>query len=253
MIPKVIHYCWFGGKPLSRLNERCLASWKQFMPDYEIKLWDESNFDVNCIPYVAEAYKAGKYAFVSDYARTWIIYNYGGIYLDTDVEVIKPFDDIVDAGPFMACENRPQPNRPLYVALGLGFGCEPHHPFLKEFMESYRHKHFVNADGSYNMVTVVERFTELLERHGLQRVDGIQEIGGVRIYPKDYFCPIDTHGQALTITERTRTIHHYAGSWSTPWRRFKKRMAHRLGPSFSLTVINLKAKLLKPFRKTTKR
>ena len=253
MIPKVIHYCWFGGKSLSRLNERCIASWKKFMPDYEIKLWDESNFDVDCIPYVGEAYKAGKYALVSDYARLWIIYNYGGVYLDTDVEVIKPFDDIVQQGPFMGCETEPKPDVPLYVALGLGLGCEAGHPLINEFVQYYQDKHFVNPDGSYNYETVVQRITDILERRGLQRKDQVQTIEGVRIYPKDFFCPIDTHGQVLTITDRTRTIHHYEASWSTPWRRFKKRLARRIGPSFALTIIRLKGLMLKVVRKKTKR
>ena len=105
MIPKTIHYCWFGGNPLPEMAIKCIESWKKFLPDYEIKQWDESNFDVNMIPYAAEAYKAKKYAFVSDFARFWILYNYGGLYFDTDVEVIKPMDNIIAKGPFMVCEN----------------------------------------------------------------------------------------------------------------------------------------------------
>ena len=99
MIPKVIHYCWFGGKPLPELAEKCLASWRKYLPGYEIRRWDESNFDINILPYTREAYGAKKYAFVSDYARFWILYNQGGIYFDTDVEVIAPLDSIIAAGP----------------------------------------------------------------------------------------------------------------------------------------------------------
>ena len=105
MIPKIIHYCWFGRNPLPELAQKCIASWRKYLPDYEIKEWNEDNFDVNMIPYTAEAYKAKKYAFVSDYARFWILYKYGGLYFDTDVEVIKPMDDIIARGPFMGCEN----------------------------------------------------------------------------------------------------------------------------------------------------
>lgn len=101
-IPTVIHYCWFGGKPLPALAVKCIESWKKYLPDYEIKRWDESNFDVNLIPYTQQAYEAKKYAFVSDYARFWILYKYGGLYFDTDVEVIKPMDDLIAAGPFMS-------------------------------------------------------------------------------------------------------------------------------------------------------
>lgn len=101
MIPKVIHYCWFGGNPLPKSAQKCIALWRKYLPDYEIKEWNENNFDVNIIPYTAEAYKAKKYAFVSDYARFWILYKYGGLYFDTDVEVIKNMDDIISKGPFM--------------------------------------------------------------------------------------------------------------------------------------------------------
>ena len=103
-IPKVIHYCWFGGNPLPELAQRCIDSWRKYLPDYEIKEWNESNFNVNIIPYTAEAYQQGKYAFVSDYARFWILYRYGGIYFDTDVEVIRPLDDVLDRGGFMGFE-----------------------------------------------------------------------------------------------------------------------------------------------------
>jgi len=104
MIPKVIHYCWFGRNPLPSLAIKCIESWRKYLPDYEIKEWNEDNFDVNIIPYTQEAYQVGKYAFVSDYARFWILYKYGGLYFDTDVEVIKPMDDIIARGPFMGCE-----------------------------------------------------------------------------------------------------------------------------------------------------
>ena len=103
-IPKIIHYCWFGRSPLPELAKKCIASWRKYFPDYEIKEWNEDNFDVNSILYTSQAYQAKKYAFVSDYARFWILYMYGGLYFDTDVEVIRPMDDIIQRGPFMGCE-----------------------------------------------------------------------------------------------------------------------------------------------------
>ena len=106
MIPKIIHYCWFGGNPLPELAMKCIESWRTYFPDYEIKEWNEDNFDVNIIPYTKEAYENKKYAFVSDYARFWILYNHGGIYFDTDVEVIKKMDDIIEKGSFMGCEKK---------------------------------------------------------------------------------------------------------------------------------------------------
>lgn len=129
MIPKIIHYCWFGRNPLPELAQKCIASWKKYLPDYEIKEWNEDNFDVNIIPYTAEAYAQKKYAFVSDYARFWILHKYGGIYFDTDVEVIRPIDDIIARGNFMGFETDPNPAKgdasEGSVAPGLGLGVAP--------------------------------------------------------------------------------------------------------------------------------
>ena len=102
MIPKIIHYCWFGRKPLPPLAVKCIESWKKYLPDYTIKEWNEDNFDINIVPYTREAYEVGKYAFVSDYARFYILYHHGGLYFDTDVEVIRPMDDLVGRGAFLA-------------------------------------------------------------------------------------------------------------------------------------------------------
>ena len=126
MIPKVIHYCWFGRNPLPESAKKCINSWRKYLPDYEIKEWNEDNFDVNIIPYTREAYEVKKYAFVSDYARFWILYHHGGLYFDTDVEVIKPLDDIIDRGPFMGVEvGATSGGAPPLVAPGLGLGVNP--------------------------------------------------------------------------------------------------------------------------------
>ena len=129
MIPKIIHYCWFGRNPLPELAQKCIASWKKYLPDYEIKEWNEDNFDVNIIPYTAEAYAQKKYAFVSDYARFWIQHKYGGIYFDTDVEVIRPIDDIIARGNFMGFETDPNSEKGdasnASVNPGLGLGVAP--------------------------------------------------------------------------------------------------------------------------------
>lgn len=215
IIPKVIHYCWFGGKPLPPLAEKCIASWRKFLPDYEIKRWDESNFDVNIIPYTAQAYEAKKYAFVSDYARFWILYKYGGVYFDTDVEVIKPMDDIIAAGPFMGCENPYQegatPNE-LCVAPGLGIGVNSGNVLYKEILELYSTISFIQ-EGKYNLKTVVNITTEILCDKGLKNIQSIQKIAGIMLYPCDYFCPINYRTGKKTVTKNTYTIHHYASSW----------------------------------------
>ena len=237
MIPKIIHYCWFGGNPLPPLAEKCIASWKKFLPDYEIKEWNEQNFDVNIIPYTAEAYHAKKYAFVSDYARFWILYHYGGLYFDTDVEVIKPMGSIIAKGAFMGCEQDSKPGIELTVAPGLGLAVESKHEIYKAILEEYDSFHFLNEDGSNNDKTVVEYVTEILKTHGLKNMPGIQQIEGVKIYPSEYFCPRDTVTKRLHITNNTYTIHHYMASWKDGGFNLK-RIIRKLIPESMLLWYN---------------
>ncbi|MDE7087376.1 MAG: glycosyl transferase [Clostridia bacterium] len=211
MIPKIIHYCWFGGKPLNKLGKKCKKSWKKYFPDYEIIEWNESNFDINSCKYVKEAYEAKKYAFVSDYVRFKVLYEQGGLYFDTDVEVIKPFDKILKDGNFMGCEN--PASSEISVAPGLGLAVVPGLDFYKEILEDYEKSSFYKEDGSLNLYTVVQRATDLLYKHGLQNTDEIQEVADIKIYPTEYFCPIDMRTGKLNITENTYSIHRYAASW----------------------------------------
>lgn len=224
MIPKIIHYCWFGRGKLPKLAKKCIKSWKKYYPDYEIKEWNEDNFDVNIIPYTREAYIAGKYAFVSDYARFWILYHYGGIYFDTDVEAIAKIDDIVARGAFMACENELKSGgETLLVAPGLGLGAPAGLTLYKELLDVYKDKHFLLANGCQNTKTVVEYTTELLVHHGLQQVDALQCVDGIYVYPKEYFCPLSFWTGKCEFTDNTRTIHHYCGSWMTKEQLMRKR------------------------------
>ena len=152
MIPKIIHYCWFGHNPLPESALKCIASWKKYLPDYEIKEWNEDNFDVNIIPYTQQAYEAKKYAFVSDYARYWILYNYGGVYFDTDVEVIKTMDDIIEKGAFMGIEIPSKNETFPLVAPGLGMATGKMHPFCKKMIEEYTHLSFLDQNGNLNQI-----------------------------------------------------------------------------------------------------
>lgn len=215
MIPKKIHYCWFGKKPLPPDYLRYIDSWRKYMPDYEIKQWDESNFDVNAIDFTREAYAVGKYAYVSDYARLKILYEYGGVYFDTDVEVIKSLDDIIQCGGYMAFEKNTTllDSCVLNVNLGLGFAVEPRNPIIREALDFYESRHYIYPDGHMEQITIVKIVTDILKKHGLNRSDIPTTIEGITIYPWDYFCPVEFMSNKLEITENTRTIHHYSASW----------------------------------------
>lgn len=207
MITKKIHYCWFGRGKMPSLAEKCINSWKRYLPDYEIKRWDESNFDVYAIPYTRDAYLNKKYAFVSDYVRFYALYNEGGCYFDVDVEIIRDFTPILSRGPYFGIETG------IMVAPGLGMAAEAKMPFLLECLEYYSNLSFYRKDGSLNYDTVVFHITSLLKEKGLKPSDDIQYVAGFYIYPKSYFAPIDYETKKINITSDTYSIHHYLGSW----------------------------------------
>lgn len=213
MIPKVIHYCWFGRNPLPDSALKCIASWRRYLPDYEIKEWNEDNFDVNIIPYTQQAYDAKKYAFVSDYARFWILYHYGGLYFDTDVEVIRSMDEIVKRGPFMGIEKKAFLSGKPMVNPGLGMGSEVGNPVYARMLSDYAGKLFLMSDGSLNTATIVEYTTKVLYSLGMKAIPETQEVKGIWIYPEDVFCPMDSTTGIISITPQTMSIHHYDCSW----------------------------------------
>ena len=210
MIPKVIHYCWFGRNPLPKMAVKCIASWRKFFPDYEIKEWNEDNFDVNIIPYTKDAYTDGKYAFVSDYARFWVLYHYGGVYFDTDVEVIKPMDDILDRGPFMGLEIAGPDGK---VAPGLGLAADSGNLIYKEILERFDCLRYWQEDGSWNRYTMIPLVTDIMKKRGFAGKSCIEQVGGIYIYPVDFFNPLEDATGRLKKTENTRTIHWYMKSW----------------------------------------
>lgn len=235
MIPQIIHYCWFGNSPIPEKNKKYIESWKKFFPDYEIKEWNESNWNFNCCDYVREAYEAKQWAFVSDYARFDILYKYGGVYFDTDVEVIKSMDDILDKGAFMGLEcgsiesladkslsNMPGVIRDRNISdaggqvnPGLGLAVAPGLGLYKEILEEYQKRHFIKEDGSQEFLTVVHFVTNILLKKGITIKDGLGMCGGIYIYPVDYFNPKSYQTGELRITNNTRSIHHYDASWHT--------------------------------------
>lgn len=209
MIPKIIHYCWFGGNPIPEAYENYMESWKKYCPDYEIKRWDETNFDLNSCDFVKEAYEAKKWAFVSDYARLKIIYDEGGIYLDTDVELIKNLDFLLDNKCFLAEEVSG------YIATGLGFGAEKNSPIVGRMLAEYS-GHFSLEENTYDTVPCPRKNTAPLIQMGYEfSGKNIWENGNVKVYPPEYFCPMDYETGRTTITENTISIHHYSASWKS--------------------------------------
>ena len=234
MIPKIIHYCWFGGNPLPELAQKCIASWKKFLPDYEIKEWNESNYDVRKISYIAQAYDAKKYAFVSDYARFDILYQYGGVYFDTDVEVIKDLSPIIERGAFIGVEKG---LRPL-LAAGLGIASPAASDIYREILDSYQNEQFVNDDGSLNLKTVVTRVSDIFKSHGFVEQDIMQVVADTTVYPSEYFCPKDFDTGSLCLTENTCSIHHYDGSWMPPYVLAQQQMKIKLNNRFGKNALS---------------
>lgn len=228
MIPKIIHYCWFGRNPIPAEYQRYIESWKKFLPDYEIKEWNEDNFDVNIIPFTKEAYGVKKYAYVSDYARLKILYDNGGVYFDTDVEVIRNMDDIITSGAWMAVEkHNSKPNAEDQVNVGLGFSVEPHDPILNEVMEYYENTHYIFPDGHLEQIPIVPIVTKVLRKHGMPaHVDKPIKVGKITIYPCDYFCPIEFMSSKMELTDQTYTIHHYSATWMSWSDKLKMKKGH---------------------------
>lgn len=222
----VIHYCWFGGKELPDEAKKCIESWKKNCPNYEIKRWDESNYDVHKNIYISQAYESKKYAFVSDYARLEIIYNEGGVYFDVDVEVIKNIDILIKKGAFLGCETDGRrfsfighKKDKIAVAPGLIIYADKNNPIIKSILDSYDKESFILKDGSLNTKTIVTRTTEVLKEKGLKDKKGIQYLENMIIYPKEYFCPLDYYTGELKIKKNTYSIHHYSASWQSEYER----------------------------------
>ncbi|WP_338934867.1 glycosyltransferase family 32 protein [Lactobacillus helveticus] len=220
-IPKVIHYFWFGNNPEPQIVKKCILSWKKYCPDYEIKRWDETNFNVKECAYTNEAYDAKKWAYVSDYARFKVLYTYGGVYLDTDVELIKPIDSIIKNGPFFALETEKYDS----VNPGIGMATFANNPFCKKIIQNYDNSHFLNKDGLPILTPVGKRVASFLKEDGLKPMNGVQKVDGITIYPKDYFCPLNYFTGEKKITSNTVAIHHYVASWKDK----KEKKYHKIG------------------------
>ena len=207
MIPKVIHYCWFGKKKMPELNIKCIESWKKYCPDYKIIEWNEDNYDISSNTYMQEAYEKKMWAFVSDVARLDIIYRYGGIYLDTDVEVVRNMDDLLYQDGFLGTFSNG------VIATGLGFGAVQGNGLIKEFLDDYEHHKFDIKNGTETMKLCVDYQTELLEKKGYTREKGFQTIDGISIYPEDILTNIRPYTRSKIVYPHSYTIHLSAASW----------------------------------------
>lgn len=218
-IPKVIHYCWFGGNPLPKAAIKCINSWKKKNPDYQIIEWNESNFDININLYCCQACERKKWAFVTDYARLWILYHHGGVYFDTDVKVLRSFDDLLDNPCFLGIEKS---TRNIQVNTGVGMGCEKGNPVVKAMMDSYADIPFI-VNGKEDITTCTVRNTAVLETFGYQNKDIIQKLADVTIYPSEYFSPMEMESGIIHKTKNTHSIHLYSLSWTSKENQEKRK------------------------------
>ena len=207
MIPKIIHYCWFGHGEKPELAKKCIASWRKFCPDFEIHEWNENNCDYLAMPFMAEAYAAKKYAFVSDVMRLIVLEQYGGVYFDTDVEVVKDISPLLDDEGFIGFEND------KFVNSGQVMAAVPHQPVVQAMIEEYKKLHFTNGDGTMNAVGCPHLNSDVMEHFGLVRNGQEQVVAGIHVYPADYFNPLDSSTGKLNKTENTYSIHWYSMSW----------------------------------------
>ncbi len=225
-MPKIIHYIWFGRSPLPKKVQQCLASWHHFFPDWEIKRWDESNFDVNSNLYIRQAYAAKKWAFVSDYARFKILDEYGGIYFDTDVEVIRDFTPLLELEAFCGFETETD------VAPGLVlYSQNPGQYIIHETRLWYENARFLDDNGQRMRINVCGIFKSILKQYGFQPNNKQQTCAGMTIFPSDYFCPFDDTTGLLHKTDNTYSIHWYDKSWMSKGRILRNkctRLLHRL-------------------------
>ncbi len=231
MIPKVIHYCWFGRGEKPGLVKKCIASWEKQLSGYEIKEWNEDNFDINSNTFIMQAYDNKNYAFVSDYIRASILYKYGGIYLDTDVEVLKSFDCFLHEKMFVGFEEK------AFVGTCV-MGAQKEHPVIKSYMEHYESVSYILDDGKFYTDTNVVLLTKMLEQKGLVRNDEYQCVEDVSVYPRTFFSPYDYINGRNYITENSYSIHHFAKLWLPKRTRLKSDIKRGLIKVFGAGFIS---------------
>lgn len=234
MIPKIIHYCWFGRNPLPPLAIKCIESWKKILPEYEIKEWNEDNFDLDMYPYAREAYDNRKFAFVTDIVRLYALFNEGGVYMDTDVEILKPLDPFLHHAAFSGFESEDSFPTGLMAA-------EKGSKWAKDNLEWYNDKHFVKDDGTLDTTTNVVIIMKVLEKYHFKLDNTYQEVSGYfTIYPKEYFCPKDYDTKKIHLTDNTVAIHHFDGSWHSKSDKIKELLCRILGTKLYFSLLKIR-------------
>lgn len=236
MIPKIIHYCWFGGGLMPETAIKCIESWHRYMPDWEYICWDEKTFKIASFPYALEAYEAKKYAFVSDVARLYALECYGGIYLDTDVLVFKSFEPLLDLSAFAGFEG--SKHCPVGTCV---IGSEPHGEWVGRQLADYKKRRFFTPEGGMDLTTNVSYITAMMEKEGFVANGLEQDFGGIHVFPVDYFCPRQTTGEYLR-TENTYCEHLGIGSWTDAGSSWKSRIISRMPLSLRVLMIKIKRK-----------
>ena len=222
MIPKVIHYCWFGYNKLPNNTKRYIKTWRKYCPDYEIKEWNESNFNIDCCKFVRQAYNNRAWAFVSDYARVKIIYDNGGIYLDTDVELLKNLDFLLD-NSFFACVSQIE----SLCNSGLGYGAEAGNPVVKKMMNIYESMEFDPDKKEQFACPYIN--DSVVKSFGYIKSDEVKTINGMTILPPRYMDPLSPGNSKNLLCEDTISIHHYSASWTSGKNRLKRKIFDKIG------------------------
>lgn len=234
MIPKIIHCCWFGGKSMPQSVCNYMETWKKYNPDYEIKVWSEDNFDYKSNQYIREAYEMKKWAFVTDYVRLKVLYDFGGIYMDTDVEVLKNLDPLLNNRAFSGFEG---PDR---LPTGT-MGSEKQGKWIELLLKDYDNRPFILADGSLDLTTNVSTITATTKKNfNVHLNNTYQELGDVTFYPFEFLCAKDLKDGKVKKTEDTYTIHHFQGSWTTPKKKVIKFLDKYLGHKFVNAIVTIK-------------
>ena len=233
-IPKIIHCFWFSKEPKPELQQKCLNSWKKYCPDYQIMEWNTDNYDIYKNKFVAQAYEKRKWAFMSDYARLDVLYEYGGIYLDLDVEMIKNYDQLLKQEVFVGFDCA------YNIELGSGIGARKGHPLIKMLLDSYEDADFINEDGTINDTPQPARLAPIFEAYGLVRDGSMQKINNVVFFPTDYFSPLDFCFYYLQKTENTFSIHHFDDAWHSKKQAEEKIRLRECARAFYRRIYGLK-------------